>query len=212
MRFVFTKLFYALLAAGFVPLSLSWGRPGLRWAALAYDAGLLALAIFDARTSRLPAGVEIFREFGGRFHIGAETEVRVRVDNHTPRAFRLKLKDEYPPELPPLSPREAELDVGPQESKALVYVLRPRRRGRFEFGRVAVRARTRLGLAWREELAGEAVSVKVYPNVRRAREAELKALGARSLVAAQRRAAWRGEGRDFESLREYRSEEHTSEL
>ncbi|HEX7314831.1 MAG TPA: DUF58 domain-containing protein [Pyrinomonadaceae bacterium] len=203
MRFVFTKLFYALLAVGFVPLSLSWGRPGLRWAALAFDAGLLALAVIDSRRSRLPAGVEIFREFGGRFHIGAETEVRVRVDNHTPRTLRLKLKDEYPPELELLSPREAELTLGPQESKALVYALKPHRRGRFEFGRVAVRAQSRLGLAWREERAGETVSIKVYPNVRRAREAELKALGARSLVAAQRRAAWRGEGRDFESLREY---------
>jgi uncharacterized protein (DUF58 family) len=113
------------------------------------------------------------------------------------------LKDEYPPELTLLSPREVELDVGPQESKALVYVLKPRRRGRYEFGRVAVRARTRLGLAWREESAERPIGIKVYPNVRRAREAELKALGARSLVAAQRRAAWRGEGRDFESLREY---------
>src|SRR5215210_256951 len=113
MRFVFSKLFYALLAVGFVPLSLSWGRPGLRWAALAYDVGLLALAFFAARTSRLPAGLEIFREFGGRFHIGAETEVRVRVENHAPRAYRLKLKDEYPPELALLSPREAELDAGP---------------------------------------------------------------------------------------------------
>jgi uncharacterized protein (DUF58 family) len=203
MRFVFSKLFYALLAVGFVPLSLSWGRPGLRWAAVAYDVGLLALAVFDARSSRLPAGLEVFREFGGRFYIGAETEVRVRVENHTPRTFQLQLKDEYPPELTLLSPREVELTIGPQESKALVYALKPHRRGRFEFGRVAVRARTRLGLAWREESAGAASSVKVYPNVRRAREAELKALGARSLVAAQRRAAWRGEGRDFESLREY---------
>src|SRR3712207_3501456 len=105
MRFVFSKLFYALLAAGFVPLSLSWGRPGLRWAALLFDAGLLALAFVDARRSRLPAAVEIFRELGGRFPIGAETEVRVRVENHTPRALRLKLKDEYPPELTLLSPR-----------------------------------------------------------------------------------------------------------
>jgi uncharacterized protein (DUF58 family) len=203
MRFVFTRLFYALLAVGFVPLSLSWGRPWLRWAALAYDAGLLAAAFLDARMSRLPAGLEIFREFGGRFHIGAETEVRVRVENHTRRAFRLRVKDEHPPELELVAPREAGFDVGPQESKALLYALRPARRGRFEFGRVAVRVRTRLGLAWREEVAGETASVKVYPNLRRAREAELKALGARSLVAAQRRAAWRGEGRDFESLREY---------
>jgi uncharacterized protein (DUF58 family) len=203
MRFVFTRLFYVLLALGFVPLSLSWGRPGLRWLALAYDLALLAAAFLDARASRTPAGLEVLREFGGRFHIGAETEVFVRVNNNTPRPVRLKIKDEYPPELSLLSPREAGLDVGPHESQALAYTLKPTRRGRFEFGRTAVRLRSRLGLVWRDSLEGETSAVKVYPNVRRAREAELKALGARSLVAAQRRAAWRGEGRDFESLREY---------
>ncbi|MDT7808915.1 MAG: hypothetical protein QOJ70_2728 [Acidobacteriota bacterium] len=203
MRFIFTKLFYALMAFGFVPLSLSWGRPGLRWLALVFDAGLLAAALLDARASRLPEGLEIFREFGGRFYIGAETEVRVRVNNHTPRAFSLKLKDEYPPEMMLVAPREVELNVAPHESQTFTYVLKPVGRGRFEFGRVAVRVRSRLGLVWREERVGETVAVKVYPNVRRAREAELKALGARSLVAAQRRAAWRGEGRDFESLRDY---------
>ncbi|MFL6284367.1 MAG: DUF58 domain-containing protein [Pyrinomonadaceae bacterium] len=203
MRFVFTRLFYVLLLAGLVPLSVSWGWPTLRWLVLAYDALLLTAAFVDARLSRLPEGLEIVREFGGRFHIGAETEVRVRVNNSTPRRFRLKLKDEYPPELQLLSPRELELEVGAHESRALAYTLRPARRGRFEFGRVAVRVRSRLGLVWRETRAAATSSIKVYPNVRRAREAELKALGARSLVASQRRAAWRGEGRDFESLREY---------
>jgi uncharacterized protein (DUF58 family) len=203
MRFVFTRLFYALLALGFAPLSMSWGRPWLRWVALAYDAALLLAAFADARASRLPEGLEIVRELTGRFHIGAETEVRVRVNNNTPRAFRLKVKDEYPPELSLATPREAELGVGPHESQSLAYTLKPTRRGRFEFGRVAVRVRSRFGLVWSETRAAEPSSVKVYPNVRRAREAELKALGARSLVAAQRRAAWRGEGRDFESLREY---------
>jgi uncharacterized protein (DUF58 family) len=203
MRFVFTKLFYALVALGLVPLSLSWGRPWLRWVTILFDAALVVAAALDSRASRLPAGLEIEREFGGRFHIGAETEVLVRVSNNTPRAFKLKIKDEYPPELTLLSPREAELTVEPLGQKTFIYSLKPPRRGRFEFGRVAVRHRSRLGLAWREDLVGPAAVVKVYPNIRRAREAELKALGARSLVAAQRRAAWRGEGRDFESLREY---------
>jgi len=203
MRFVFTKLFYALLALGFVPLSLSWGRPWLRWATVVYDVALLAAALLDSRLSRLPAGLEVRREFGGRFHIGAETEVRVHVLNRTPKAVRLKVKDEYPPELVLVSPREAGMRIGPLDSAVLVYTLRAPRRGRYEFGLVSLRRVSRLGLVWREERAGAAQSVKVYPNIRRAREAELKALGARSLVAAQRRAAWRGEGRDFESLREY---------
>ena len=53
MRFVFTKLFYALLAIGFVPLSLSWGRPILGWVALTYDLAIIACAIFDAWNSTL---------------------------------------------------------------------------------------------------------------------------------------------------------------
>jgi uncharacterized protein (DUF58 family) len=39
--------------------------------------------------------------------------------------------------------------------------------------------------------------------MRRAREAELKALGARSVVSSHRKTSWRGEGREFESMRDY---------
>ena len=203
MRFVFTRLFYVLLALSFVPLSLSWGRPGLRWWTLLYDSLLLLAALTDARTSRLPSGVRIEREFGGRFSVGAETEVRVNVLNHTQCAVTLIVKDECPPEMRLSGLREGRMRVEAQTSAALVYGLTPPRRGRFVFGHVAVRYLSRLGLVWIQTQAGDPLSVKVYPNMRRAREAELKALGARSLVASHRKTSWRGEGREFESLRDY---------
>ncbi len=203
MRFVFTRLFYALLAVGFVLLSLSWHWPYLRRLTLAYDLLLLAAAFVDARLSRWPRGVQIEREFGGRFHLGAATDVRVHVRNESARPFVVRVKDEYPPELQLGTPREVGLRVEGQTTATLVYTLTPPRRGRYEFGRVAVRYRSRLGLVWVGADAADVASVKVYPNLRRAREAELKALGARALVAMRRRTAWRGEGRDFESLREY---------
>jgi uncharacterized protein (DUF58 family) len=203
MPFVFTKLFYILLAAGFVPLSLSWQRPVLRWATILYDAALLIAALVDSRLSRLPAGLEIRREFGGRFAVGAETEVRVHVLNKSRRAMTLLLKDEYPAEMKLAGEREGRARVGAQQSAELVYSLTPPRRGRFEFGLTAVRYLSRLGLVWNQQNAGRPESVKVYPNMRRAREAELKALGARSLVASHRKTSWRGEGREFESLRDY---------
>jgi uncharacterized protein (DUF58 family) len=203
MRFVFTKLFYVLLAVGFVPLSLSWSRPMLRWATLAYDLALIAAAVFDVWNSKLPPKVRIERHFGGRFAVGAETEVRIEIANHTARDIRLIVKDEYPPQLKLSGAREARLNIEAQSSAALVYGLTPPKRGRFEFGLIAVRYLSRWGLAWRQSRIGEPVAVKVYPNMRRAREAELKALGARSFVAARRKSQWRGEGRDFESLRDY---------
>jgi uncharacterized protein (DUF58 family) len=203
MRFVFTKLFYLLIAASLILLSLSWGRPWLRWLALVYDVALIALAIVDARRSPLPKGVRITREFSGRFAVGAETDVHINVQNAQPHAISLVIKDEYPPQMKLSGLREAKLRVDGQTSAALVYGLTAPKRGRFEFGQTAVRFLSRLNLVWCETRAGEVTAVKVYPNMRRAREAELKALGARSLVSSHRKTSWRGEGREFESLRDY---------
>ncbi|MBC8030796.1 MAG: DUF58 domain-containing protein [Pyrinomonadaceae bacterium] len=203
MRFVFSKLFYLLVAGGFIILSLSWGRPWLRWVALAYDVALITLAIIDARRSKLPLAINITREFGGRFAVGAKTEVRISVQNAQAHALSLVIKDEYPARMKLSDLREGAMRVDAQTSAALVYGLTPPKRGRFEFGQIVVRFLSQWNLAWVETRIGEPVNVKVYPNMRRAREAELKALGARSLVASHRKTSWRGEGREFESLRDY---------
>jgi len=203
MRFVFSKLFYLLFALGLILLSLSWGRPWLRWVTFAYDVALVIAAIVDARMSRLPAGVNVTREFGGRFAVGAETEVRIDIKNRTPRVVSIIVKDEYPPQMKLSGLREARVRIEAQRSAALIYGLTPPKRGRFEFGQIAVRFLSRLRLVWCEMRMADAQAVKVYPNMRRAREAELKALGARSLVASHRKTSWRGEGREFESLRDY---------
>ena len=203
MRFVFTKFFYFLLALAFVPLALSWGRPWLAWVALSFDILLFIVAIVDARVSRLPPGLRIWREFGGRFAMGAETEVRIQIQNASKRAVWLILKDEYPPQMILNGTREGRLEVEAHSSATLIYSVTPPRRGRFEFGYTAVRFRSRLKLVWCDTRASEPVTVKVYPNMRRAREAELKALGARSVVSSHRKTSWRGEGREFESMRDY---------
>ena len=203
MRFVFTKFLYLLVALGFVPLSLSWQRPWLRWLAFGYDVCLVVIAIIDWRTSQLPKGLSISREFGGRFAVGAETEVKIHIQNGSNRSVKIIVKDEYPPQMILNGVREGRIDVGAQSSATLIYGLTPPRRGRFEFGHTAVRFRSRLNLVWCETKADPPTAVKVYPNMRRAREAELKALGARSVVSSHRKTSWRGEGREFESMRDY---------
>lgn len=203
MPFIFSRFFYLLIVLGLVPLSLSWGRPWLRWATLAYDFLLIGLAIIDGRRSTLPKGIHITRGFAGRFAVGAETDVQIKLQNATTRPIILRIKDEYPPQMKLIGAREATVRVAAQTEAQLVYGLKPPKRGRFDFGQTAVRFLSRWSLAWCQTLVGEPTAVKVYPNMRRAREAELKALGARSLVSAHRKTSWRGEGREFESLREY---------
>ena len=203
MRFVFTKFFYFLIALGLVPLSLSWQYPWLRWVALAYNVLLVGAAIVESRFCQLPKGLTISREFGSRFAMGAETDVSIHIQNASNRPLSLIVKDEYPPQLSLSGEREGRVRVDAQRSAKLIYGVRPLRRGRFEFGHTVLRFRSRLRLIWCQANVVGPTTVKVYPNMRRAREAELKALGARSLVSTHRKTSWRGEGREFESMRDY---------
>ena len=135
--------------------------------------------------------------------MGGETEVSIHIQNASNRSLSLIVKDEYPPQMSLNGLREGEMRVDAQSSAALVYGVKPPRRGRFEFGQTVLRFRSRLRLIWCQVNVVEPVTVKVYPNMRRAREAELKALGARSVVSSHRKTSWRGEGREFESMRDY---------
>lgn len=204
MRFVFSRLFFILLAAGFVPLSLSWNAPLLRYAVLMYDILLIALALVDYFVSRaLPEELTVTRRFNKRFAIGDEAQVCLHIENTTPNTFVLQIKDEFPPEMKLAERREAKLTINGQTTANFFYNLTPPRRGRYEFGRTAARFLSKFKLVWCQTYLGKAETVKVYPNMRRAREMELKALGANSYLAVERKAIRRGEGREFESMRDY---------
>src|SRR3989475_712010 len=139
MRFVFSKLFYALLAVGLVPLSLSWNRPLLRWLALTYDLLLIAIAVFDAWNAKLPARVNIDRHFSSRFAVGAETEVKIEIANRTSRDLSLVVKDEFPPQMKLTGAREARLNVDAQTAGSFTYWLTAPKRRRFQSGQIPVR-------------------------------------------------------------------------
>ena len=204
MRFVFSRRFYILFALGFIPLSLSWNLPVLRYLVLIYDILLIALAFADYFISRnLPEDFHIKREFDKRFAIGDETDVRLHIENSTANDYYIHVKDEFPPEMKLNEKREAEFPVKAQTSAEFFYGLTPPKRGKYTFGKTAVRWFSKFGLVWCQTDLGEAESVKVYPNMRRAREMELKALGASSYLAVQRKSLRRGEGREFESMRDY---------
>ncbi|MEK7723970.1 MAG: DUF58 domain-containing protein [Acidobacteriota bacterium] len=204
MHFIFSRRFYILFALGLIPLSISWNLPVLRNVVLGFDILLVLLALIDWFISRkLPAELTLTRSFSKRFAIGDATDVHLHLENRTPQSFTLILKDEFPPELKLTGKREEKFTIQAQTSAEMIYTLTPPKRGRYEFGKTAVRYFSKLGLLWCQGYLGEAESIKVYPNMRRAREAELKALGASSYLAVQRKAVRRGEGREFESMRDY---------
>jgi uncharacterized protein (DUF58 family) len=199
---IFTRRFFILLALGAIPLVFFWSWPWVRGFLIGYDVALFAAAYLDYRRAREGAKIEVARRLTRRFMIGAENEVQIAVTSRALRKVTFTIKDEYPPELELRGERL--LTVTPRRNEAVAsYRLFAAARGDYHFGDVVLRWRAPWGLVIKQARAPAAESVKVYPNLNEAKKHELFAQRNRQLMAGQRRTKVRGQGREFESLRDY---------
>jgi uncharacterized protein (DUF58 family) len=203
LKFTFTTRFLLLLAAGLVLLSLGWVARGVIYLTLIYDAALIALAVADYLLSERVEAFRVEREMDERFAMGAVNEVSLKIFNRARRKVTFIVKDEPPAEMELLTPREAQLTVPASRTRAWRYQLLPTARGKYGFGNTVIRFRTRLGLLWRQATYQTATDVKVYPDIREARKHEIYAHRNKRPDPGLRRMRIRGQGREFESLREF---------
>jgi len=203
LRFVFSTRFFLLLAAGLALLSVGWISRGALYVTLLYDVALMATAAADYLLSEKENSFRVEREMEERFAMGSENEVTIKIANRAQRKVTFIVKDEYPPRMELTSPREAQLTIPVGRSRAWRYSLLPTARGKYDFGNTVLRFRTRLGLLWRQITYPTATNVKVYPDIREARKHELYAHRNRRPEPGLRRMRVRGQGREFESLREF---------
>ncbi|MEW6126127.1 MAG: DUF58 domain-containing protein [Acidobacteriota bacterium] len=203
LNFVFTNLFFYLLALGIALLSLGWINRGALYLTILYDAILFLLASLDYFISESGKDFQIEREMDERFAMGAENPVAVKIRNRTRRPVKFIVKDEYPAQMELVSPRIAVLTVPPGRARTWKYELLPTTRGKYEFGNTALRFRSKLGLLWKQYSYPTASDVKVYPNIREAKKNELYAHRNRRPDPGIRRMQLKGQGREFESMREF---------
>ncbi len=203
MRFVFSSRFFILLSGGFALLSVGWSSKGALYLTLVYDVFLIALAVTDYFVSEGPAEFSIEREMEDRFSMGAINHVKIRAANKAARPITLIVKDEYPPEMELITPREARLTIPANRNRKWGYDLMPTARGDYSFGNTPLRFLSKMGLVWKQINCLTACTVKVYPDIMAAKENELYAHRNRALQQGMRRARPRGQGREFESLRDF---------
>jgi uncharacterized protein (DUF58 family) len=203
LKFVFTTRFFLLLAVGLVSLTLGWFSRDAIYLTLAYDFALIVAAAADYLRSEKSNAFRVEREMEERFAMGAENEVTLRIANRARRNISFIVKDEYPYEMELMTPREAQLSIPAGRSRAWRYSLLPTSRGKYSFGNTQLRYRTRLGLLWHQLTYPTATDVKVYPDIREAKKHEIYAHRNRRPEPGLRRMRVRGQGREFESLREF---------
>lgn len=203
MTFVFTTRFLLLLGLGLVLLSLGWFSRDAIYLTVIYDFALLVAAAADYLRSEKSNAFRVEREMEERFAMGAENEVTIRIANRSRRKVSFIVKDEYPSEMELMTPREAQLSIPVGRSRVWRYSLLPTSRGKYTFGDTQLRYRTRLGFLWRQLTISTSKDVKVYPDIREAKKHEIYAHRNRRPDPGLRRMRVRGQGREFESLREF---------
>lgn len=203
MKFVFTRRFIALLALGLVLLSFGWVSRAMLYATIAFDLFLIALAVIDYFISERESNFRIRRGVEDRFAMGADNPVEIRITNNSNRKVTFIIKDEYPSRMELLNPREVMMTVTPNRTRTWRYLLLPTARGNYEFGNTIVRFQSRMGLVWKQLIYPTERSVKVYPDIREAKKNELYAHRNRRPEPGLRRMKVRGQGREFESMREF---------
>lgn len=183
-----------LTAFGLVP-------PGLPLAAAAL---IVAIALPDAFALRRTPSPQIERDLPQVVPVGVERPVVLQLRSAVNRSLALDVHDHHPGEWPVFGlPRRAVLPAA--REVALTYRLTPTERGAFAFDGCDLRLRSPLRLWSQLRRVALTQTVRVYPNF--APLAKLALVGAEraSRVVGAHLKRRRGEGTEFQQLREYRN-------
>ncbi len=185
------------LAVASVPLMAL--RPLVPAAALLLVAAVLADAWLCLRES--PPSLE--RSAPERGARGREVEIELILRSRSTRPVEIELREEAPRDLVSVEPSWDGLRLEPGSERRLRYAARPRVRGLRRWGRAVALVRSPLGLLRRRIESAPDQEIRVHPETERFLRPE--ALDPKRVLAALgvRPRRSRGDGLEFDSLREY---------
>ena len=192
-----------LLAAGFLWLIPGYRHPQIAYAMLLWDALILVTALLDGLRLPAPATLTASRNWLSTPSLGNTVEIELSVTNPNPILLECTITDDLPPQLLE-TPAIHKLRAYPRQPATLRYAVNPRERGDVHTGNLYIRYRSTLGLVSRWAIAPLAQPVRIYPELRSAEEQSLFLAKSRKIDLQLRQMRYRGLGREFESLREYR--------
>jgi uncharacterized protein (DUF58 family) len=191
-----------MLAAGALVAAAAVAIPILVGPVLAYLAIVLALTALDWISCRSDPEPELEREIPERMVKGQPATIRYRVLRPSGGATIVSILDEMPAVMGG-DLRIDEVRLGSRQSVELARETVPARRGIFACGPVMILWRSRSGLLRMRATKIDAETVRILPPAAPPhRHTGLTHRSLREELGLRPRAA-RGEGREFESLREY---------
>ncbi len=172
------------------------------WAALEVTDGLLVVAVLvDLALAGSVRGLSFSRSGPGAARLGEPVAMVLSVTNGGRRPARVRIRDAWPPSAG-MSPRVITATVPPGERRRAEQRLRPTRRGDRHPFRITVRCVGPLGLAGRQGRHVADWRLRVLPPFSSRRHLPA-ALARLREIEGEVAVRGRGQGSEFDSLREY---------
>jgi uncharacterized protein (DUF58 family) len=201
--FAFGRRFFLLLLIGTVWLGPAWADPRFLFAMLAWDAAVLSAWLLDLRRLPKQEQLEIRRVWNAALQLTGDASLTLKLVNSSACSITAEVQDDVPVsmrgEIPNLTIAAAHRATG-----IGTYNVCPRERGDVTFGAVSFRYQSAWRLAERWASAATRQTIRIYPNLEESKRDTIYLIRSRQIALEKRHKHLPGQGREFESLREYR--------
>jgi uncharacterized protein (DUF58 family) len=198
-----TRFFVALLIGLVWVVPAAWS-PRLIAGVFFWDGLFLLLWLQDLMRLPKPGELELQRIWHTAPSLGVRSKISVELHNFGRRPVFARVTDETSRALR-REPPVLELAAPAGGMASAQYEIFPAQRGDLLIGKFYVRYQSALRLAERWAVAETSATVRVLPNLEQAKQQTLYLIRTRQVAMERRRRRLRGLGREFESLREYRT-------
>jgi uncharacterized protein (DUF58 family) len=207
----FGRRFFLLLLLGLVWIGPAWANSRYLLAMALCDFLVLLLWAIDLRRLPKPEEIEIRRLWGSTLQLREPAEAALEFLNRGKSDVLLRVQEEAPVGLRKEIP-ELDVRVPAGGSQTVTYSVCPRERGDMIFGNTYLRYQSLWQIAERWASASLKQTIRIYPNFAESKKDTIYLIRSRQIALEKRYKHQPGQGREFESLREYRESDEWRDI
>ena len=200
--FAFGRRFFLLLMIGLIWIGPAFANPRFIVAMVLWDMLILLLWAWDLEKLPRPDQLEVSRIWTAPIQLSVESKITLQLRNMGKAEVLGVIIDDVPTALRS-EIADTSITAPANSHGSAVYRIHPRERGDVNLGNISLRYQSPWRIAERWASFATKQTVRVYPNLQEAKRETIHLIRSRQIALEKRRHHQRGQGREFESLREY---------
>jgi uncharacterized protein (DUF58 family) len=199
----FGRRFFLLMLCGLVWVGPAWANSKYLLGMALWDVLVLLLWAGDLKQLTKPEEIEVRRVWHSTLQLREPADAELEFLNRGKCSISLHAQEEVPPGLRKEIP-EMDVRVPAGDSQKVTYSVCPRERGDMHFGDTFLRYQSPWQIAERWASASLRQTIRIYPNFQESKKDTIYLIRSKQIALEKRHKHQLGQGREFESLREYR--------